>query len=54
MTAVRIQSNKIVSNEVKDNYVLTPSYWGGKKPKLFCQPNIYSNKWIQFLNNKKI
>ena len=41
MTAVTIQSNKIVSNEVKDNYVpLEPSY--GEKPnELFGQPNTF-------------
>ena len=40
MTAVTIPSNKIVSNEVKDNLVLLePSY--GKKPnEPFGQPNI--------------
>ena len=39
MTAVSIQSNKIVLNEVQDNSaLLEPSY--GKKPnELFGQPN---------------
>ena len=39
MTAVTIQSNKIVVNEVKHNKtLLEPSY--GKKNKLYGQPNL--------------
>ena len=40
MTTVTIQSNKIVSNEVK---VLLEPYYGGKKTdELFGQPNIHN------------
>jgi len=38
ITAVTIQSNKIVSNEVKDNQVLLEPLYG-KKEKPFGQPN---------------
>ena len=51
MTVVMIQSNKIVSNEVKDNSaLLEPSY---AKTQIFGQPNItatektsMSNCWL--------
>ena len=41
MTAVTIQSNKIVSNEVKENYMLRePSYGKNKQTnEIFNQPN---------------
>ena len=45
MTAVTIQSNKIVLNEIKDNWaLLEPSY--RKKPnELFGQPNILTSRF---------
>ena len=30
MTAITIQSNKLISNEVKDSYVLLESFYGKK------------------------
>ena len=39
-TAVTIQSNKIVSNEVKDNWVLLEPSHGEGLNELFGQPNI--------------
>ena len=36
-----MQSNKIVSNDVKDRYVLLETSYRKKKTKLFGQPNIY-------------
>ena len=40
MTAVTIESNKIVSNEVKDNWVLLQPSYGKGLNELFDQPNI--------------
>ena len=40
MTAVTIQSNKIVSNEVKDNKMLLEPPYRKKPNELFGQPNI--------------
>ena len=42
MTVVIIQSNKIVSNEVKDHKVLLEPSYGKKLNELFGQPNIYT------------
>ena len=39
MTAVTIQSNKSVSNEVKDNQALLELSYGKKTNELFGQPN---------------
>ena len=39
MTAVTIQSNKIVSNEVKDNWALLEPSYRKKSNELFGQPN---------------
>ena len=39
MTAVIIQSNKIVLNEAKDNYALLELPYGKKRNKLFGQRN---------------
>ena len=40
MTAVIIQSNKIVLNDVKDNEVLLEPFYGKKPNELFGQPSI--------------
>ena len=40
MTAVTIESNKIVSNEVKDNWVLLQPSYGEGLNELFDQPSI--------------
>ena len=40
MTAVTIESNKIVSNEVKDNRVLLQPSYGEGLNELFDQPSI--------------
>ena len=41
MRAIRIQSNKIVLNEVKDNLSATRAILQKKLNELFGQPNIY-------------
>ena len=50
MTAVKIQSNKIILNEIKNNYaLLEPSYGGGRiNPKLLG--NNYNNLYKQLWN----
>ena len=47
MTAVKIQSNKIILNEIKNNYaLLEPSYGGGRmNPKVLG--NNYNNLYKQ-------
>ena len=52
MTAVTIQSNKIVSNEVKDNEaLLEPSY--GKNQMSFLANSIHKNIRKKFTNWRK-
>ena len=43
MTAVTIQSNKIVSNEVKDNQTLLEPSYRKKTNEVFGQPHIYNH-----------
>ena len=42
MTALTIQSNKIVSNEVKDNYALLEPSYGKKQMNFLANSNIIS------------
>jgi len=42
MTAVTIQSNKIVSNEVKDNYALLEPSYGKNQMNFLANSNIIS------------
>ena len=47
MTAVTIQSNKIISNEVRDDQaILEPSYGKKKCNGIFVQPDIYNHNPI--------
>ena len=46
MIAVTIQSNKIVSNKVKDNYALLEPPYGKKRKGLFGQTSVYPGEWL--------
>ena len=50
MTAVTIESNKIVSNQVKDNQKLLELSYGGEKTNPFGQPNIFLELGISRLS----
>ena len=45
MTALTIQSTKIVSNEVKDNWALLEPSYGKKTQNVFGQPNCRVESW---------
>ena len=49
-TAVTIQSNKIVSSEVKDNQALLEPAYGEKLNELFGQHNSYCYMFIVIFN----